>query len=328
MLRRQAGQFALLGSPVYAALAERLAGRPHVAAPVLGDDVGWDLGLRLFGAVHHLVLTGADPGALSGSWDDFAGALARHEDRLRRFVSERGVQTNETQRSVALLPAFLTIARETGRPLELLELGPSAGLNLVLDGYRYRYAAADWGPPGAALSFDVTERGPVPADVLGARLEIRRRRGIDLAPVDVTTDDGALLLRSFLWPGVHDRASRLEAAIATLRAASRPPELVRGDYVELLPGFLAGRPGDAVTVVFQTASTDYLEAEPYARLREALERGGADGRPLAWVSTRRREERELDEEHCWELELRIWPAPARLVALLDFHGNWLDWRDR
>ena len=27
----------------------------------------------------------------------------------------------------------------------------------------------------------------------------------------------------------------------------------------------------------------------------------------------------------WELEMRIWPAPARLVALVDFHGNWIDW---
>ena len=29
----------------------------------------------------------------------------------------------------------------------------------------------------------------------------------------------------------------------------------------------------------------------------------------------------------WELELRVWPAPARLAAHVDFHGNWVDWLD-
>ena len=28
-----------------------------------------------------------------------------------------------------------------------------------------------------------------------------------------------------------------------------------------------------------------------------------------------------------DLELRVWPERARLVALVDFHGNWLDWLD-
>lgn len=118
---------------------------------------------------------------------------------------------------------------------------------------------------------------------------------------------------------------RLDAAIETLRRSRDRPELVAGDYVELLPALLAERSGEEVTVVFQTASTGYLGAEEHARLVASLERAGADGRPLAWISTRRMDERAGTSDDAWELELRVWPEPARMCARLDFHGNWLEW---
>ena len=276
--------------------------------------------------MHFLVLTGAAPDALSGDWADFLAALDVHELEIRRRIRKQGVQTNEVRRCTALLPAFLTIARETRRPLELLELGPSAGLNLLVDRYRYRYAAGSWGPQASPLELVADERGGrVSSDLLSTGLRVVRRRGIDLAPVDATTEAGYLLLRSFLWPGLEDRVQRLEAAIAVLRAEPEPPELIQGDYVELLPALLAERPDDAVTVVFQTASTGYLPPDAATRLRRSLEAAGEDGRPLAWVSTRRHDEREGTSDDHYELELRVWPTQARLAAYLDFHGNWLDW---
>jgi hypothetical protein len=293
---------------------------------VLGGRDSWDAVLRLFGAVHYLVLTGVAPRALDGDPEPFFQALDTHAPELAEFIATHGVQTNETQRCVGLLPCFLTIAARTGMPLELLELGPSAGLNLLLDRYRYTYRNGSFGPGDALLGFTVDERGsPVPAALFGTSLTIRRRRGIDLAPVDVTTEEGRWLLRSFLWPGRDDRVARLEDAVATLAREESKPELIQGDYVELLPRLLADRPADAVTVVFQTASTGYLSAADRASLRESLEAAGADGRPLALVSTRTDDEREHAHDDRWELELRVWPEPARLAAFIDFHGNWLEW---
>ncbi|MGL6280588.1 MAG: DUF2332 domain-containing protein [Gaiella sp.] len=324
-LRRQAGQFAALGAAVYADLARTLADDPARAARVLGDDTSWDIGLRLFGGVHYLVLTGVAPDALSGRFDDFAAALVDHERTLARWMVEQGVQTNEVRRCIGLLPAFLTIARETGLPLELLELGPSAGLNLQLDRYRYVYASGTWGDPAAAVVLEAIEERPVPAELLATPLAIGRRRGVDLSPIDATRDQGLQLLRSFLWPGDDERRARLEAAVATLRASVEPPELVRGDYVELLPALVADRPADAVTVVFQTASTAYLPPAGRARIAATLDAAAADGRPLAWVSTRSSDEREGHRDDAWELELRIWPGGMRHVAHLGYHGARLDW---
>ena len=324
MLRRQAEHFALLGSPVYARLARQLAEDPAPLAPILHGDTSLFV-LTLFGAVHYHVITGAAPNALSGDWDDFTDALAEHQESLRRFVEEQGVQTNETQRCVALVPAFLTLAGETRLPLDLIELGPSAGLNLVFDRYRYRYAEGTFGDPSALLSFDANERGRVPGDLLRTPLTIGSRRGIDLSPLDAADEDDVTLLHSFLWPGLTGRAARLDAAIETFRSSPSRPELLRGDYVDLLPALLARRSADTLTVVFQTASTGYLSQDRYDALCASLEAAAADGRPLAWVSPRRREEKEFEDDSFWELELRVWPAPARLVALADFHGNWIDW---
>ena len=318
--------FEALGSPVYARLAGRLALDPGPARPFFGDPPDFHDPLRLFGAVHHLVLRGVAPDALSGDPDDFAEAIAAHEDEIRRRIRQDVVQTNEVQRCVALLPAFLTVARETALPIELLELGPSAGLNLLADRYRYVYANGAWGRSAALLELVADERGrPVPAELLATSLDVRRRRGIDLAPVDATTEEGYLLPRSFVWPGLEDRVSRLDAAVATLRAEPARPALITGDYVERLPEVLTERPTDAVTIVFQTASTGYLPADAAARLRSSLDAAGSDGRPLAWVSTRRHDEREGAVEDAYELELRVWPGPPRLAAHLDFHGNWLEW---
>ena len=315
----------MLGSPVYGHLAGRLAEDPRPARAILGAEASWDVGLRLFGAVHYLVLTGVAPSALSGDWDDFAAALATNGASIARFVREQGVQTNETQRCVALVPAFLTVARESGLPLDLIELGPSAGLNLVFDRYSYRYAGGRFGDPHPRLQLDAVERGRVPAALLETPLEVDSRLGIDLSPIDVTDPDDVVLLKSFIWPGLDERVERLDAAIETFVTTPDRPHLIRGDYVDLLPGLLADRSADAITVVYQTASTGYLTRERYDELRRALVDAAADGRPLAWVSSRRSDESERPAIDGWELELCVFPAAPQVVAFVDFHGNWVDW---
>jgi len=282
--------------------------------------------LRFFGAVHHLVLSRSAPDALSGRWDDFVRALDEHEEAIRERLATHGVQTNEVQRCTALMPAFLAAAAETRLPLELLELGPSAGLNLLADLYRYRYANGSFGPENARVVLATQELdGRVPAELLAEPIVVRRRRGIDLAPVDATTPGGYLLLRSFLWPGLEERVGRLDAAVETLRALPERPELIRGDYLRVLPEVLSSRPGDALTVVVDTFSTPYVPVAAAAELASTLDRAGGDGRPLAWLSVRRWETGGRHDGR-FELELRVWPGPPRLTAYVDPHGNWLDWR--
>lgn len=281
-------------------------------------DVRWDVPLRLLGGLHELALeSGVEP------WDDLSRTLEEQRDRLTRFVAERSVQTNEVQRTWALLPAFLSVARASRRPLELIELGPSAGLNLIWDRYGFLYGNGSWGDLESGLVLHGEERAPVPGGLVEQRVEIVRRVGVDLDPVDVTTEAGARRLECFVWADQPERLERLHKAIELLRRD--PPELIAGDYTELLPSLLARRREDAITVVFQTASTGYLTGEQYARVLAALAEAGAEG-PLAWISTRRLDEME-SRGSFYELELAIWPdGSLRVLELMHYHGYWLDWR--
>jgi hypothetical protein len=276
--------------------------------------------LRLLGAVHYLVLSGRVPDAF-GSWERFGDTLDEHAAFLGSFVAERPIQTNEVQRSWVLLPCFLEVARRTGaETFDLVELGPSAGLNLVWDRYRYRYAAGFWGARDAALGLAGEERRPIPEKLLSFAPQVRDRIGIDTSPVDVTSDEDALLLKSFVWADQLDRLRRLDRAIEALR--SDPPKLVQGDFVDLLPGVLSARSAEHLTVVFQTGTLGYLTPERRSRMHAVVEEAGAAS-PLAFVSTGAPRERGATY---WGVSLRIWPGGDReLVAEADYHGSWLEW---
>jgi hypothetical protein len=285
-------------------------------AEIVESPPRWDAGLRLLGGLHYLVLTGR------ASWDHAADVLVEEREFLRRFVAEQRVQTNEVQRCWALLPCFLEAARRLdATTIDLIELGTSAGLLLFWDRYGYQYEAGEWGPPDARLELRGEERGRVAGDLLGRELTVRDRVGIDLEPVDVTTDDGALLLKSFVWADRTDRIERLERAIESLR--EHPPEIVQGDFVELLPALLERRRRDGLTILLQIAAAGYLDKEGWEGLRSALEAGGGQG-PLAYVFAGHPEP--LSHMH-WGLWLTTWPGGERTqLAYADFHGAWLDWR--
>lgn len=274
-------------------------------AEIVGDEPVWDAPLRLLGGLHFLVLGG------EASWDD---PLEAHVDFLREFVATQAVQTNEVQRSWILLPCFLRTAELLGvDELDVVELGPSAGLNLVWDRYRYEYAEGAWGPDDSPLRLAGREDSRVPARLLERSPRVRRRVGVDLTPIDVTTDEGARLLECFVWAGQEERMERLERAIEVVR--SSPLELVRGDLAEELPAALGARSA----LVFQTAVFPYLTAETRDAVRHALEQ--APG-PVAFVTAGR----PRDREDGWGMRIELYPAANReFVGHADFHGAWLDY---
>jgi hypothetical protein len=261
---------------------------------------------------------------LSGeaSWDEPPVVVLReHAQFVRRFVAEQPVQTNEVQRCWMLLPCFLEVVRRAGADtLDLVELGPSAGLNLLWDRYRYRYQAGSWGDDDALLVLTGEERGRVPGELLARRVHVRSRLGVDLAPVDVTTGEGARLLKSFVWPDQEWRLRQLDDAIEAMRA--EPPHLVQGDLVDELPRLLEQATADALTLVWHTAVLGYLPHEARKQVYETLEEAGARV-PLAFVQTT---QPAPDVHTYYALAIRLWPGEREIVADADFHGAWIDWR--
>ena len=308
-------------SPRNAALLRRCA-EDEAALGLVPAEPSWDAPHRLLAAVRWLVLSGeiddfedaADP------WPAFRSALVERGEWIARFIAEHTVQTNEVQRCWVLLPLFLTIARSANRPLALIELGTSAGLNLCWDRYYYRYAGGTWGDRRSPLHLTGEERSPVPTALLDVPVEVSSRRGIDLDPIDVSEEEGLRLLRSFDLRDAHRR--RLVAAAEVVR--TERPELLAGDYLEVLPDLLRKRDESALTVVFQTLSTVYLTDDEREHLRGAIDAAGAEA-PLAWVSTPTPEEHG-ERRGDYPIELALWPGGRRhIAARMNVRGEWVEW---
>ena len=142
------------------------------------------------------------------------------------------MQTNEVQRSWALLPGFLALA--DGRPLDLLELGPSAGLNLVWDRYALPLPHRVVGR-GSELVLTGDDRVPPPAELLAG--DVSGGAAARHRPEPGRRDDRARRARAAVVRlGRPDASGSSGCAARSRSSRADPPELIAGDYVELLPG--------------------------------------------------------------------------------------------
>ncbi|RJQ71526.1 DUF2332 domain-containing protein [Pseudonocardiaceae bacterium YIM PH 21723] len=189
-------------------------------------------------------------GHIAGDGEEFVRLAHAHWPEVSAIMRRRFTQTNEVARCGALLPALNRIPG----PLALIEVGCSAGLNLLLDRYHYRYGEVSVGVPGSPVQIDIEVRPGAP--VPGGLPEIAWRRGIELNPIDLENTEDVRWLQALIWPGRPQRAGRLAAAIELAR--TDPPPVSPGDLFDLLPEVVAQVPAGATPVVMHSAVLYYL----------------------------------------------------------------------
>ena len=275
---------------------------------------------------------------------DFKDFVMAHRDELLALIAVRSTQTNEVGRCTALFPALGTIAAgyPDGQPLWLLDLGTSAGLNLLFDSYAYTYrqrsdgATLEAGRGGAPVHLECVVRGEL-GDLPPLPLPpIAGRTGIDALPIDPTSDDGADWLLACLWPDNLPRFARLRGALSTARTTADPPTVYRGDIIEDLPGVVEGIGTDGPLVVFHSWVAAYLSPERQGQLVETLRQLSA-ARPLHYLYAEAPIETPGlptppspspgSTSHLATALVHIAPdgsAPVRL-ADMHHHGKWLQW---
>jgi len=272
-------------SPLYALLATRIAeGAPELQDLAGLAAAGQPPANMLFGAVHWLLLGGADhplrrwyphlaretaEQPSDAAWDAFCDFVAAHREAIAAIIAGRVTNTNEVRRCTYLRAGYAEIAARTGTALALIELGPSAGLNLNVDRYAVRYRFADrdvlCGPP-SALELDAAAEGPIPAPTEPP--PIAWRLGLELNPVDLTLEADRRWLVALLWPGQSERIARLEQALAI--AVSHPPPIRIGDALAVLPQVLGEAPGGLAVVVAHSLVTYQWTPAMRAALRDIL----------------------------------------------------------
>ena len=329
-------------APFYAHLARGIALDLDLLTIAAHTRSGQQAPNLLLAAVHELLLRGADH-ALAAFYPSVAHLTAAppgdpmpafrafcqdHRTALIDLVSTRLVQTNEPQRCTVLLPAFAMVQHlADGMPLALIEVGASAGLNLLFDRYGYDYGAGrSAGDPGLPIRFACTLRGEVRPPMPARMPPVAARVGLDLHPIHATDPEAIRWLRALVWPEHPARAALLEQVLAL--AQREPSRLLAGDALAILPQAVADAPADTAVCVFHTATLAHFPPEARARFR-ALIAEPARQRDLFWLSSEG--SGNSGRRGLYLTLLTAFQHGRRMERQLAYshpHGIWLEWLDQ
>lgn len=340
-LLRQAIVARLMGSPFVARVLEaafrQLDAAPRLAAKIDGwtaDPAASAMALRLNSALHALARQGHRPDLTrlyrdgEGDFDHvLRGVLTLDEPFIIAWM-QHPTQTNEVGRAALFMAALMQLDGGSALPVELLELGASAGLNLNLARYHHVLADIDCGETGAAVRIEPLWSGPRPAV---HPLHIATARGVDLNPVDLADPAARARLLAYVWPGEVQRMRQLAAAIAIARL--HPPQVEQGRAGDWLAAQL-DRPQASGTrrVVLHSMVMQYLALDERRAIHMQLSRAGASAtpeRPLALIALEWRADRTevtLAVTHWWGGRAEHGDGVPRVVATCHPYGQWIDWR--
>jgi hypothetical protein len=288
--------------------------------------------LRLAGGLHDLFRRGIEAGLGAvyraemtdqAAIDALVGEIVtRHDAALLPWL-DGPPQTNEAGRSANFIAALHWLAGRIVPKFDIMEIGSSAGMNLLIDRYRYDLGGVISGPDDAPITIRPEWRGPPPPEDV---FTITSLKGCDLTPIDVRSDVAADRLRAYIWPEMTERFARMDAGITMIR--ERGVDLVRGDAADWVEAQLATPQAPGTTrVLMHSIVWQYLPADTQARITKAMETAASSAtheRPLAWIAL---ETNRDTFQH--ELMVRYWPSGGemRVLGSAHAHGAWVEWID-
>ncbi|MBI6546796.1 MAG: DUF2332 domain-containing protein [Cyanobacteria bacterium NC_groundwater_1444_Ag_S-0.65um_54_12] len=316
-------------SPLYERLAAAIVSSPDLLA--LASKAKIPVPNIFLAAVHWLLLKTPHPfgrfyASISECVDtgdpfpEFQAFCLDNATEIERIISSRLCQTSEVQRCANLLPAFHVVTQASSSPVHFVDIGASAGLNLLWQHYAYDYGQPTLiGDKKSGLVLQCELLGKHSPNFLPEALDVASVIGFDLNPLDVSNEDDMLWMRALIWPEHQERANRLAAAVKIGR--EHKPTVVAGNAIDLLPGHLASIPQDETVCVFHSYTMNQISDSDRARLSDILA-GAAirltiyevalewltDAGPMLDLSTP-----ELGNRRSWSL------------ARCEQHGNWLEW---
>jgi hypothetical protein len=332
--RKQADACRLLRSPVTAAVLDALAdvldtdtrtGARALTWP--GDPLAEVLTLRLAGGLHALARSGQDAelsklyAKRAGDFPELLARILREWDDWIFPWLDNPPQTNEVGRSGALMAGLMVAASRLQMPIDLLEIGASAGLNLNLDRFHYDLGGLAVGPADAKVRLQPEWRGDAPS---GAWPQIVSRVGVDQNPLDVQDEAVVDRLLAYCWPDQEERLARLDAAIQLARTF--PPDIEPGDAADWIEAKLTEPQTEGqARIVMHSVFWQYVCAPSQQRISAALEKAGEQAkieRPLAWLSF----EPDPGTLGPMQLRLTLWPSGEKLhLAICHPHGSTIHW---
>lgn len=326
------------GAPITGRMVEAIIGAIDKSTELGRRVLEWEgnpladaLPLRVAGGFHALHLAGqhkdlsaiyeGEEGAADRAEDIVAATIPSDEEHLLPWLNSPP-QTNEAGRSSSYTAGLLWLTAAGLPPrFELLEIGSSAGLNLMIDRYHYDLSGVSVGPVDAPMSFQPEWDGPPPPDV---PFTFDTIRGCDIAPVDLADPVQARRLKAYIWPEHAQRFERMETGIAMIR--EQAPLLEGRSADDWVAERLAKPQEPGVTrVLVHSIVWQYIPKAGRQRIRHAMEEAGQKAtqeRPLAWLALEANR-----ETYRHELVARHWRGSGEPVKLGEAHahGAWVKW---
>ncbi|WP_407055990.1 DUF2332 domain-containing protein [Paenibacillus dendritiformis] len=319
---------------LYEHLAQRIAADDELLRIASHARPGQPVPNLLFGAVQYLLLAGADhelrryydglveePGDIRQSFPPFKDFCLKYADDIVPLLKTKIVQTNEVRRCAYLYPSFCLIYENIRKPLALIEIGTSAGLQLLWDQYGYSYGSGDvYGNPAGAvrIAAAIIGGGDTAPPLLPYSPPVTVRIGVDLHINRLSDPEDHRWLRALIWPGHRDRVALFDDAARCL--TGQPVKLIEGDGIELLPSLAAGIPDDAAICVFHTHVANQMPPEAKRRLEQQIREMGSR-RDLFHLYNNMWDANLHLDEYIGGVERRT------ALAETEGHGRWFRWID-
>nr|WP_182914405.1 DUF2332 domain-containing protein [Paenibacillus sp. 1011MAR3C5] len=226
------------------------------------------------------------------------------------------MQTNEVRRCAYLYPVFCSIYASMQRPLSLIEIGTSAGLQLHGDRYGYSYSSKPgtiYGNPDSELVLASEMRGKDWPELLHLSPPVTDRIGIDLHVNDLSEAEDLLWLQALIWPEHAERRADFDRAAAI--AKRNKARLVQGNGVKLLAELAAETDAESVLCVYHTHVANQLSGRDKEELLQTIAKLGHH-RDICHIYNNMRD-RQLRLDHY------TGGVPQEtILAETDGHGRW------
>ncbi|MBK5488294.1 DUF2332 domain-containing protein [Bacillus sp. TH17] len=286
----------------------------------------------LLGAVHYLLLKGKEhslknyyQSLVENADINFENAFYQFKDFCHVYPEEiisllqtKLVQTNEVRRCAYLYPSFCYIFNKVNKPLALIEIGTSAGLQLFWDQYRYSYGTEEmYGNRQSNVHLQSEIKGEKKPSFLKQSPPVMERIGLDLHVNNLNDEEDYLWLRALIWPEHKERLELFDQAATLVKEKS--VQLIEGDGVALLPAIANQIREDAVICIFHTHVANQIPENVKHTLEKQIKEIGAKRDVFHLYN------------NMWDRDLHIdyyinGNEYCETVGETEGHGGWFSWK--
>ncbi|MCA1053800.1 DUF2332 domain-containing protein [Rossellomorea aquimaris] len=317
-----------LSSPLYEFLSYQIAKDDELLGICNHCREGQPIPNLLFGSVHFLLMEDSthplrdyyssivnEPLPIKDSFPPFKDFCLQNEKQLIQLLQTKLVQTNEVRRCAYLYPAFCYMYEQVKKPLALIEIGTSAGVQLAWDHYQYRYHQNDAtvGDSSSGVIIDSMIKGGAAPPLHSVPPPVSTRIGFDL---HINNEEDFPWLLALIWPEHHERRNLFVSAANYIKSMAL--DLIEGDGVELLPIKAEEIPSEHTICVFHTHVANQLPQAAKENLQKTIKELG-----------RKRDVFHL-YNNMWDRKLHLdsylnGEEVKRTIGETEGHGKWFEW---